>query len=224
MNFFQYKNLRAFAMEPLAKHTGVGSVYRTYLHLHSAIILLRNDEKFALHLHGYLDLSPRETAATHLLAAVTNHRTAAWCYEQNAPDDWPPLPPFTAEKEKELCDQTLEAASAYAAFLPEREAAALLALVPVAAAPPSLLKKSAMLATPVGTETPKERRARWLAMLEVEEKREKRGALQRLADSEGVDRSNMGKDIQKARELRDKQKQAGASFGSQLVRDGKRAN
>lgn len=92
------------------------------------------------------------------------------------------------------------------------------------AVPPRILKKSAMVTTPVETETPEERRARWLAMLEAEEKREKRGALQRLADSERVDRSNMSKDIKKARELRDKQKTAGASFGAQLVRDGKRAN
>lgn len=70
-------------------------------------------------------------------------------------------------------------------------------------------------------ETPHERRARWLAMFEAEEKRVKRGALQRLADSEGVDRSNMGKDIAKAREERDTKRRAGG-WGSQLVQDGKR--
>ena len=70
-------------------------------------------------------------------------------------------------------------------------------------------------------ETPHERRARWLAMFEAEEKRVKRGALQRLADSEGVDRSNMGKDIAKARAERDTQRRAGG-WASQLVQDGKR--
>lgn len=88
----------------------------------------------------------------------------------------------------------------------------------------SQISQAPVRLVPATTETPKERRARWLDMFEAEEKREKRGALQRLADSEGVDRSNMSKDIQKARELRDKQKRAGAPFGSQLVRDGKRAN
>ena len=110
---------------------------------------------------------------------------------------------------------------------PELEGGESPALAPDAqaeAAPPHILKISAMLATPVETETPKERGARWLAMLEAEEKREKRGALQRLADSQGVDRSNMSKDIRKARELRDKQKRAGAQPFAQLVRDGKRAN
>ena len=71
-------------------------------------------------------------------------------------------------------------------------------------------------------ETPAERGARWLAMFEEEARRAKRGALQRLAEREGVDRSNMGKDIAKARGERDTQRRAGA-WTSQLVQDGKRA-
>ena len=82
--------------------------------------------------------------------------------------------------------------------------------VPVAAPP-----------APVVVETPEQRRARWLAMFEAEEKREKRGALQRLANSEGVDRSNMGKDIAKARAERDTQRQAGM-WTAQMVQGGKR--
>lgn len=72
-------------------------------------------------------------------------------------------------------------------------------------------------------ETPVERRARWLCMVEEEEKHGKRGALQRVADREGADRSNMGKDIAKARGERDTQRRAGA-WTSQLVQDGKRAH
>lgn len=72
-------------------------------------------------------------------------------------------------------------------------------------------------------ETPAERRARWLAMFEEEKRRASRGALQRLADREGVDRSNMGKDIVKARKEREAQKQAG-TWAAQLVQNGKRAN
>ena len=74
---------------------------------------------------------------------------------------------------------------------------------------------------PVAKETPAERRARWLDMFEAEEKLVKRGALQRLAKREGVDRSNMGKDIAKARAERDTQRRAGG-WASQLVQDGKR--
>jgi hypothetical protein len=70
-------------------------------------------------------------------------------------------------------------------------------------------------------ETPEQRRARWLDMLEVEEKRKERGALQRVADREGVDRSNMSKDIEKARAIRTERKRAGLC-GSQLVQNGKR--
>lgn len=74
---------------------------------------------------------------------------------------------------------------------------------------------------PAAKETPAERRARWLDMFEAEEKLVKRGALQRLATREGVDRSNMGKDIAKARAERADQKRAGG-WASQLVQDGKR--
>jgi len=75
---------------------------------------------------------------------------------------------------------------------------------------------------PVVAETPQERRARWLAMFEEEEARAPRGALQRLADREGVDRSNMKKDIDRARAARDERRRAGG-WASQLVKDGKRA-
>lgn len=70
-------------------------------------------------------------------------------------------------------------------------------------------------------ETRSERCIRWLAMFEDEAKLGKRGALQRLAQREGVDRSNMSKDIDRARKKRDEEKQAGR-WGAQLVKDGKR--
>ena len=75
---------------------------------------------------------------------------------------------------------------------------------------------------PVARETVEQRCARYLALFEAEERREKRGALQRVADSEKVDRSNMRKDINKARAERDAQKRAGGGWASQLVQDGKR--
>lgn len=72
------------------------------------------------------------------------------------------------------------------------------------------------------TETPAERRAKLLAMFEAEEQREKRGALQRLADREGSDRSNLGKLIAKAKVERDEKAREGG-WTSQLVQNGKRA-
>lgn len=61
-------------------------------------------------------------------------------------------------------------------------------------------------------ETPRERRHRWLKMFEAEAERGERGALQRVAEREGVDRSNMSKAIEKAREERAEERRAGAMF------------
>jgi len=71
-------------------------------------------------------------------------------------------------------------------------------------------------------ETVEQRRERFLTMFEEEEKRGKRGALQRVADLVGGDRSNVGKDIKKALAARGEQKRAGGGWTSQLVQDGKR--
>ena len=76
-------------------------------------------------------------------------------------------------------------------------------------------------AAPVGTETAEQRRFRYLVMFEKEQGQGMRGALQRVADKEGVDRSNMMKDINKARAILAEQKRAGL-FASQMVQDGKR--
>jgi hypothetical protein len=78
-------------------------------------------------------------------------------------------------------------------------------------------------AAPAPVETVEQRRARYLALLEHEEKSGTRGALTRVASREGVDRSNMSKDIEKARAARELQTRAGA-WASQLVQDGKRQN
>jgi hypothetical protein len=79
------------------------------------------------------------------------------------------------------------------------------------AAPSEQLAPAQNTATPapVVAETVEQRRSRRLAMFEAEEKRVKRGALQRVADSEKVDRSNMRKDIDKALAARDELKRAG---------------
>lgn len=70
-------------------------------------------------------------------------------------------------------------------------------------------------------ETVMQRRARYLALFEDEEKRGKHGALARVASREGVDRSNMKKDIDKARDVRTSQARTG-TWTSQLVQDSKR--
>lgn len=70
-------------------------------------------------------------------------------------------------------------------------------------------------------ETPMQRRARLLAELEDERAIQRRGALQRLADRHGVDRSNLGKDIRKAEAERAEDRRAG-TWANHLVRNGKR--
>ncbi|GEM_PF-3879204 len=72
----------------------------------------------------------------------------------------------------------------------------------------------------VVNETVEQRRARHLALFEIEEKLG-RGALQRVADSVGVDRSNLSKDLAKARAARSEKKRSG-EWTSQLVQGGKR--
>lgn len=74
---------------------------------------------------------------------------------------------------------------------------------------------------PVKVESVEQRRARYLALLEAEERHGKYGALKRIAEREGVDRSNMSKDIDKARGARTTQSRAGNGWATQLVRDGK---
>lgn len=71
-------------------------------------------------------------------------------------------------------------------------------------------------------ETPKQRRARYLALFETESRNEPRGALARVATCEGVDRSNLGKALEKARRERNELNRAGL-MTPQIVRDGKRA-
>lgn len=79
---------------------------------------------------------------------------------------------------------------------------------------------------PAPKETVEQRRARYLAMFTEEERINKRGALQRVTEREkkqnpNADRSNIGKDIEKARGTAKAQKQANG-WTSQLVHDGKK--
>ena len=75
---------------------------------------------------------------------------------------------------------------------------------------------AAETAPPEPPETPKQRRARLLAMLDAESAAgRKRGALARITAMEKrtkltADRSNIGKDIKKAREERDAERRGGA--------------
>ena len=149
MNHYQYQDLRDCAMKPLSQYLDTDAAYQTSAlvdEMFGPVAVLERERNLAVNFSACRDLSLLERRAARLLAVVSNHRGITWWRETETPDGSAPCAPLEPWQEKALCDQTREAASAYAALLPEREAAALLALVPVAAAPPRILKKSAMLA------------------------------------------------------------------------------
>ena len=80
---------------------------------------------------------------------------------------------------------------------------------------------------PMVAESPEQRRARYLVWFDDEERIAKRGAKQRvyervLFENPKADRSNVSKEIEKARAERDDRKRAGSGWGTQLVKGGKR--
>ena len=116
------------------------------------------------------------------------------------------IKPVTPEQLKTNWQETRRICTKLAPYLPEPDCAALLALLPP-------VEDDA----PVVEETVEQRQARHLDLYETEAKRKKVGALKRLADREGIDRSKLGKDIKKAKLARDGQKPA-AGWTSQLVK------
>lgn len=133
MDFFQYKNLRAFAMEPMAEHFSTSAAVRAREvvgEIFGPIGLIQHERDRAIDFWGCIDLSPQQQAAAHLLAVISNHWAIAWWRDADTPDGSEPLPALEPEQKAQLCNETLQAAQQYAAFLPERQAAALLALVP----------------------------------------------------------------------------------------------
>ena len=133
MNRYQYDNLRAFAMESLTAYMGTDFAYDV-AELAEAINGdaggLVHQKHRAMDFLNCRDLTPTERAAAWLLAAISNHRRIAWWREAVTPDGSEPAPALEPEQSAQLCNETLQAATAYAAFLPERQAEALLALVP----------------------------------------------------------------------------------------------
>ena len=140
MNHYQYDALHAYAMEPLATYLGTPLAYDVADFagkLSGAAARLDHEKNQAMELWACRDLTPQEKAAAHLLAVISNHRAISWWREPDTPDGTDPLPALQPWQEERLRKATINAAHAYAAFLPERQAAALVTLVPQPA-----LKKS----------------------------------------------------------------------------------
>jgi hypothetical protein len=120
-------------MEPLAFYLGTPLAYDVAglsEKLSGGAARLEHEQKQGMEFWACPDLSPREKAAAHLLAVVSNHRAISWWRAPDTPDGTDPLPALESWQEERLCKDTIDAAHAYAAFLPEREADALVALAP----------------------------------------------------------------------------------------------
>lgn len=88
---------------------------------------IKREEQLARHLFQCNDLTTRERAAAYLLAVITNHRVATWQREASPPNGQETMPPLDKVQADELDRVTTDAVTRYAAFLPEREAAVLMA-------------------------------------------------------------------------------------------------
>jgi hypothetical protein len=132
MDYRTYQNLRGYCWQDLSPYIDTKSSNDT-LEIKRLIAGNRADIQHehaaAMGLFQTSDLTPRERAAAHLLAMISNHRATAWYREPVTPDGKPPAEPLEAWQASELWAQTRLAVTEYAAFIPEREALALLALV-----------------------------------------------------------------------------------------------
>lgn len=85
-----------------------------------------------------LTLSPREIAAARLLGVISNHVAITWPLKLRQPDGQEPPPPLENGQLDELKTQTRKALGEYVIFLPDREAAALIAAYEAA---PAIVEK-----------------------------------------------------------------------------------
>lgn len=96
-----------------------------YQKLHGPVGEIQHEQERATSLFQCKDLTPRENAAAHLLAVISNHRAIAWHREPEPPDGKEQATPLSPEQTAALWAQTREAVEAYGVHLPEREAESL---------------------------------------------------------------------------------------------------
>lgn len=130
MDYKTYQQIRAYCWQDLAAYIDT-PVNNTKLKLSVKLAgggtaELKHEQDCAVKLYQCKDLTPRENNAAHLLAVISNHRAITWHREPAPPEGLEPAPPLTKQQHDTLEGQTLDAIKRYAAFIPEREAAALL--------------------------------------------------------------------------------------------------
>lgn len=133
MDYRTYQKIRAYCWQDLSayidthKRNAVGDLMMKLAG--GEIGQIEHEHKAAMDLFQCRDLTPRENAAAHLLAVVSNHRAITWQREPIPPSGGEPAPPLEQAELEALTKQTDVATTEYAAFLPEPERAALLALL-----------------------------------------------------------------------------------------------
>lgn len=147
-----YQKIRAYCWQDLAAYLDTparNSVLELSVKLAgSQMGEIKHEQDCAMDLYRCRDLSPRENSAAHLLAVISNHRAITWQREPHPPAGREPAPPLEQWQAEKIARQTREAVEQYAAYLPEREAVALLAVC-----------VSAIVATP--TESATDNRPKW---------------------------------------------------------------
>ncbi len=134
-----YQHIRSYCFDDLKAYIGTPSALAALQlasSLHGPAAAIMRDKQHGLDLYECHDLTPRERAAAHLLAVISNHRAATWWREPDTPDGSQPAAPLEPEQLHDAWRQTREAVERYAALLPEREAEVMIRMAarPAAAA------------------------------------------------------------------------------------------
>ncbi len=133
MDYRTYQNIRGYCWQDLSAYIDTpfnNDMFKLKWRIDGEIANVEHELDVAKGLFHCKDLTPRERAAAHLLAVISNHRTIAWHREPVTPDGREPAEPLEPWQAAELWAQTRQAVTEYAAFIPEREAAMLLRLIP----------------------------------------------------------------------------------------------
>ncbi len=142
MNHVIYQKLRAYCMQDIRQYIGlnIDDVFREMLSKsakNELLALVADEKRIALSLFQSIDLTPREVAASYLLAVISNYRIITWHREPRPPHGHKQSPPLKKTEEDTLTHQTSQAISEYVCYLPEREADALLLAWEASLAPKS---------------------------------------------------------------------------------------
>lgn len=128
MDHLTYQKIRTYCWHDLAIYIDTpNNNLSLELAGDSLFARIEHEYKIAMGLLQMDDLTPQENAAAYLLAKISNARMHAWQREPRPPAGNEPAPPLEKWQAEELAQHTETAVREYAVFLPEREAAALIA-------------------------------------------------------------------------------------------------